>query len=461
MAETKHIKEKKNGPIARWREFFNRDLWRADYSALSPLRRNFYQTLQVLALVRERFFSNKVSLQAGALTYSTVLSIVPLLAFMFALLKGMGVQDRLEPVILERVSAGSQEMVARFVDYIDKVNVGSLGVVGLAVLILTVIFVLSNIENAFNGIWGVTTQRSYQRKFADYLSIIIVTPIFLLLALSVTASLKSSWVVGWLKSQPGIGMLVIFLLRLFPYLALWFVMTFLFMFMPNTRVRFKPALIAGVLTGTVWQLTQWGYITFQIGVGKYNAIYGTFAQIPIMLVWIYISWVIVLFGAEFTYAFQNLSAYRQERNSGELTAYARVELALAFLREVQDRFRAGAEPWTAEAIADRHGVPLRMARQVLDELVLLNYLSRVQLRRARRYSSLGYLPARAFAALRVSEVLEKLETVQPGKFKLDASYRNEFSELRRPERELLDRTWQARRSALENETLDRAGGGNA
>lgn len=453
MSETRKDPTHHDVRVRRWMDFFRRDLWR-DTARLSRPRRTLYRTLQVLALVAERFMTSKVLLQASALTYSTVLSIVPLLAFMFALLKGLGVQDRLEPIILARVSAGSQEMVSRLVDYIDRVNVGSLGVLGLAFLVTTIVFVLGNIESAFNDIWGVKTQRTLQRKFSDYLSLTLVTPIFLLVALSVTASLKSSLLVQWLKTLPMTGNLILVLLRLVPYLALWFAMTFLFMFMPNTRVRFKPALIAGILTGTAWQVTQWGYVTFQVGVSKYNAIYGTFAQVPIMLVWIYISWVIVLFGAEFTYAFQNLGAYRQERRCGELTAYAQAELALAFLRDIERHFRKGKSAWTAKGLSQRHGVSLRQVQSIVEKLARLGYLTPVA-----REHGLEYVPSRSFDTLPVAEVLERLEAAAsapglPGAGPADAD-EDVFYRRRRPEQALLRRAWQARRDALSEYALDR------
>jgi membrane protein len=393
----------------RWVHFFTEDVWRFDFSELTRVRKSALQALQVLLLVSERFFKDRLLLRAGALTYATMLSIVPLLAFMFAVLKGLGVQRRLEPVILERVAVGSQEIVTRLMDYIDKVNVGSLGAWGLVLLVLSIILVIDNVENAFNDVWGITARRSYLRKFSDYLALMTVAPLFLLLAISVTATLKSMTVVTWLKFQPGLGPLVVWALRLVPYAAIWFVLTFLYLFLPNTRVKLAPAFLAGALTGTVWQITQWFYITFQVGVGKYNAIYGTFAQLPVMLVWIYISWVIVLFGGELTFALQNVHAYRRERKCGELHFLARVELAWGLLREIHARFEAGGVPWTADGLSRAQHAPLSQVQQVLNELVALDYLVH-----AKPEGDPAYVPALDFRHVPVVEVLEKLEYSQTG-----------------------------------------------
>jgi membrane protein len=185
------------------------------------------------------------------------------------------------------------------------------------------------------------------------------------------------------------------------------VLTFLYVFLPNTRVKLAPAAVAGVLTGTVWQLTQWFYITFQVGVAKYNAIYGTFAQLPVMLVWIYISWVIVLFGGELTFALQNVQAYRRERKCGELHFLARVELAWGILREIHARFTAGNPPGTADGLAREQHVPLRQTQEVLAELVALGYLVCVK-----SEGDMAYVPALDFRSVPAVEVLEKLEHFQ-------------------------------------------------
>lgn len=441
--------------LIHWKKFFREDLWRFDFYELTRGKKSWYQTLQVFFLVTQGFVKDKVLLRASALTYSTLLAIVPLLAFMFAILKGMGVQRRLEPLLLERMAAGaSQEMIAQILSYIDRINVGSLGAIGLVLLILTVIGVLGNIEAAFNEIWGLTQPRPLLRKFSDYFSLIFILPLLFFAALSLTASLKSATVVLWMQAQPGLGPMVVLLLRLTPFFALWGLFIFLFMFMPNTRVKFTSALIAGVFTGTLWQATQWAYVTFQVGVAKYNAIYGTFAQLPIMFIWIYVSWVIVLFGAEFSFALQNVATYRQERESGEVHFQARQELSLAFLRLIQERFVTGSPVVTAEQLAQEQAVPVRLARRVLADLMHIGLLTKVT-----EEGSVAYLPSRQLETLEAADVLEQLERMGtdlaelPGLNK-QASLRE--SALRSRERDWLARARAGRRKALKGNFIGKS-----
>lgn len=247
---------------------------------------------------------HQVSLRASALTYTTVLSLVPFLAIAFAVLKGLGVQNALEPVLLQVAGESSREVVSRIIGYVNNTNVKSLGLIGLLTLLVTVISLLSAIEEAFNAIWGVTETRSLQRRFSDYLSVVVVGPLLLMVAMSMTTSLQSQWLVQWLIQHTWFGEAILLLFRLVPYVSVWIAMTFLYSYIPNAKVPLRSALLGGVVAGTIWQLTQWAYFHFQVGVANYNAIYGALAALPIFLVWIYTSWLIVLFGLELVRAHQ-------------------------------------------------------------------------------------------------------------------------------------------------------------
>jgi len=241
---------------------------------------------------------HQLSLRAAALTYTTVLSLVPFLAIAFAVLKGFGVQNALEPVLLKVVGESSREVVIRIIGYVNNTNVKSLGLIGLLTLLVTVINLLTSIEEAFNAICGVSETRSLQRRFSDYLSVVVVGPVLLMVAMSMTSSLQSQWLVQWLINHTVLGDAILLLFRLVPYVSIWIAMTFLYSYIPNVKVPLRSALLGGVAAGTIWQLTQWAYFHFQVGVANYNAIYGALAALPIFLVWIYVSWLIVLFGLE-------------------------------------------------------------------------------------------------------------------------------------------------------------------
>jgi membrane protein len=292
--------------------FLSRGIWEIDAHELTRWRLFLLRQAQIASLVGRDFFADHCMLRASALTYSTLLSIVPLLALMFAFLKGMGVQNVLEPIILERLAVGSEEIITAIIRYINNTNVGQLGAVGMVMLIIAVLTLLSNIEESFNYIWGVKETRTILRRFADYFSVVTIGPIFLIASISMTTTLESQTFVQTLLGKAFVGEVIFLLFKVLPFVVMWAAFTGLYIFMPNTRVNFRAALVGGILGGTLWQLAQWVYVNFQVGVTRYNAIYGTLAALPIFMVWIYVSWLIVLFGLEVTYACQNLRTLHRE-----------------------------------------------------------------------------------------------------------------------------------------------------
>ena len=268
------------------------------------LKGRFFSALRIIYGISANFTTHKGPLRAAALTYTTVLSLVPFLAIAFAVLKGLGAQNALEPV-LQRFAGDSEETISRIIAYVNNTNVKSLGVIGLVMLIVTVISLMDSIDEAFNTVWGVRETRTLQRRFSDYMSVVIVGPILLLAATSMTSFLQSQWLLQWLIENTYLGDAILLSFRLLPYLSVWIAMVFLYVFIPNTRIKFGSAVIGGVIAGTAWELAQWGYFHFQVGVANYNAIYGTLSALPVFLVWIYTSWLIVLFGLEIVCAHQH------------------------------------------------------------------------------------------------------------------------------------------------------------
>jgi membrane protein len=357
--------------------FFTKTLWELEPETYGDGRGRLVRYLQILALVVKDFWDDHCLLRASALSFSTILSLVPFFALTFAVLKGLGVQNRLEPLILDQVAAGSEEIVDRIVTYINNTNMTSLGAVGLVTLLVTVVSLLGNIEETFNVIWGVHETRSLYRKFSDYLSVVIVGPILLFAATSITTTLQSQSFIKWLIGTSYFGNLLLICFHLAPYVSMSLALTSLYIFIPNTRVRFKSALIGGLLAGTSWQLAQWVYIHFQVGVSRYNAIYGTLAVLPVFMVWLYTSWLIVLFGVEMVYAHQNIKTFRREVRCPHLSHGLKELLVLAILQKVGAAFVAGTPPWTDERLAEELGVSTRLVRDLLAELVTSGYLAKI------------------------------------------------------------------------------------
>jgi len=337
--------------------------------------------------------------KAAALTYSSLLALVPLLAIMFALLKGLGVHNTMEPILLKYLASGSDEVVNRVLGYINNTNVGSLGAVGLITLLLTVLFLLSNIEKAFNSLWQVHENRSLFRRFADYFSVITFGPLFLLAAISMSSSLRSQTLVQWILEQPWLGEAVIMALEITPFVVIWAAFIFLYLFMPNTRVDFSAAAVGGVTAGTLWLISQWGYVSLQIGVGKYNAIYGTMAALPVFMIWLYIGWMIALAGGALSRAWQGRDTLALTTTEKETNWHPLQVLTLLFL--VYRRFQEGEEPWCEAELVAASGMDPHVC------LAILNFLEHrgVLLRFEEQGHNSRVLPQRSAANVDLAQLL--------------------------------------------------------
>lgn len=396
--------EKQNGLV----RFFSTTLWELDPDAYSGSKRRLVKYLQVLALVVKDFWDDQCLLRASALSFTTILSFVPFFALTFAVLKGLGVQNKLEPLILEKMAAGSEEIVDKIITYINNTNMTSLGAAGLVTLIMTVITLLGNIEETFNVIWGVHETRSPYRKFSDYLSVVISGPILLFAAMSITTTLQSQAFMKWLMASSYFGNLMLLCFQLAPYVIISLALTTLFVFIPNTKVKFKSALIGGILAGTSWQVAQWGYIHFQVGVSRYNAIYGTLALLPIFMVWIYTSWLIVLFGVEVVYAHQNIRTFRREVRCPHINQGLKELLVLAILQKVGSAFVTGAPQWTEERLAEELNISTRIVRDLLEELTAGGYLAKVA------GEPPTHQPARALEQIQLAELFHAVRNSGSG-----------------------------------------------
>ncbi|MBC8017076.1 MAG: YihY family inner membrane protein [Verrucomicrobia bacterium] len=362
--------------------------------------------LQTVYQICASFTEHQGSLRATALTYTTMLSLVPFLAIAFSVLKGLGVQNALEP-LLQQMAGDSQETISRIINYVNNTNVKSLGAVGLLVLVLTVISLLERIEESFNATWGVRETRPLKRRFSDYLSVVVVGPILLLVATSMTTSLQSQWLVKWLIEHTYLGSSILMLFRMVPYLFIWLAMIFLYIFIPNTKVRIGSAVLGGVLAGTAWQIAQWGYFHFQVGVANYNAIYGTLSALPIFLIWVYTSWLIVLFGLEVVYAHQHRGTRAAQLRIRAQTATTREILALSTLLLVCSHFRTGGPPPVPIQLSDKLGIALPEMEELLETLRNLRFLAKVSDNGSR------WLPAREPSAIMLDEVLTALRGKLP------------------------------------------------
>jgi membrane protein len=397
--------------LAKWMNFLKTDIWRMRLKDHPRGKSFLIRFVRIIVLAVRGFDENKCMFRASALTLFTLLSIVPVIALMFGIAKGFGLQERVAAQVLERMK-GQEEMASRIITFanslLEKASGDIIASVGIAFLFYTIISVLSNVEKAFNDIWGVVKPRSFGRKLGDYLSMILVCPILLVLAGSMTVFVSGQIQVITEKIPflQNFGPAFWLMLKLLPYCTLWVAFTFIFMFMPNTKVKFTSALIGGIVAGTVFQVVQWAYINFQIGVTRYSAIYGSFAALPLFVIWLQASWLVILFGAEVSFAHQNVETYEFEPDCLSVSRSFKKLLSLLIIQRLVKNFCRGEKPADASVLSKELDIPVRLVRQILYELSESGVASEVRKGEGR---DLAFQPAIDADKITVKFVLDRLE----------------------------------------------------
>ena len=335
------------------------DEWR------NPVVRWFVQQYRLLFYTARGLLEHGTTVRSAALTFYTLMSLVPIVAVIFAVMKGFGLADKLTEN-LYALFPQSPETIDYIISFAEKALArtqgGVVAAVALVMLFWAVIRVFASIESAFNNIWEVKVERSITRQYTDYIAVVMIVPILWILANAV-----GNYAGELLGEHDGWGYAL--LSRLFSMVVIWVMFTFLYMIIPNARVRLRSALMAGIIAGTIFLCFQWGYIYLQRWMTSYNAIYGSFAALPLLLIWMQGSWRILLFGGELSYACQNIGSFAEERESLLLTEGQRRRLLLAALLVVSERFRNGAGPTGVGELCGRLGVTRRVAGDVLGRLV--------------------------------------------------------------------------------------------
>ncbi|MDG5499702.1 YhjD/YihY/BrkB family envelope integrity protein [Marinobacter sp. BGYM27] len=324
----------------------------------------------VFAVVRD-IVNGQLTLYAMSLVYTTLLSIVPLIALSFSVLKAMDVHQKMEPFLyqfFQPMGPQGLEMADKILGFVDNIKVGVLGSVGLALLVYTVVSLVQKIERSFNMIWRVPQMRSVVQRFSNYLSVIMVGPLLMVSAIGISATIFSSTAVQGLMAIEPLGSLVLFLSKFTPFLLVVLAFTFTYVFMPNTRVKLKYALIGGLIAGVAWQAGGMLFASFVAGSARYQAIYSSFAIGIIMLIWIYLNWLILLVGASIVFYLQNPNAVAKRyrvRFSPEL--HEHVAMVLMWL--VCKPFSEGRPAPQQEKLEYQLGVPGEVTRRVSDKLI--------------------------------------------------------------------------------------------
>jgi membrane protein len=312
-------------------------------------------------------------------------------------------------VLLTERLQGQQEVlkaVLGFVDhYLGHINTGYITGIGIIILFWSVMKVFGNIENSFNNIWQVKKSRVITRQFTDYISLMIIAPVFLIVASSFNVS-KLDVIAEKLPFLHYLDSILKILVSVLSYTLIWFVFTLIYIVIPNTKVRFLPALTAGIIAGTLFQLLQWGYVNFQSLLSGYGAIYGTFAALPLFMLWLEWSWLIVLFGAEISYAYQNAAHYEQEAEEINVSQRERRVLVLLVMHRIVDNFSDGKDPMDSAKIAEVLNIPVRMVREIIYDLLNARLVSETMTPVIRE---VAYQPALDTSKITVGYVIDTLE----------------------------------------------------
>jgi membrane protein len=355
-------------PIERIRAKLIDQFLEAELTELTRFKRFIRSSLKVAVMVGRDFIQNLVKLQAMALAFKTLLSLAPLLAVVFSLLKAFGVHNRMEPALAEALAPlgeKGQEITAHLIGFVNKMSAGALGSVGLVTLFITVLSLMGTIEEAFNHIWRVKSPRKLARRFSDYLSAILVGPVLVFAAVTITATLQNHAIVQSLLSLQALGAVILFLLRLVPYVTLWGAFTFVYMFIPNTRVRLSSALVGGLVAAVLWQTVGWGFAVFVASSTRYYVIYSSFAILLLFLLWLHIGWVIVLLGAQVAYAHQHINFFLVDRDLLAQTPAGREKLALHVMLLVGRNFYHGRDPLSVADIAVQMRLPAGIVKEFM------------------------------------------------------------------------------------------------
>ena len=410
--------------VKRLMRFLQVEMWRIDDDKLPPVRRVLFAIIKTAYLAVRFFTTKRVLTQAAALTYSTLLAIVPILAVVFAIARGFGYNKFIEVWFRDAFSSQPQvaEVIIGFVNsYLVHTKSGIFLGVGLIFMLYTVMMLVSNIEQTFNEIWQVKKKRSIFRTITDYLAMFFLFPILIVISSGISLFLATM-----AKSLPDfllLGPVVRWLIDASPYVLMSLLFVGLYVFMPNTHVKVKNAIVPGILAGIAMQLVQFFYIHSQLWVTGYNAIYGSFAALPLFMLWVQISWTIFLFGAELTYTSQNLDYYDYDARTDNISHRYQLMLSAVLMSRICRRFADGRRAATADDLRQETGIPIRIVNDLLYRLIEARLL--IEISPDEKGDSSRYVPAESLDRLSVGVMVDRLEA--QGQWQIDLPIRQLMS----------------------------------
>lgn len=413
------------------KEFVTYDIWHLHLDRFPRWQRLFIKILRIILLSIKDFNDKQLILRSSALTYYTLLSIVPVVAMIFGIAQGFGLEAYIRDQVSSYFSA-QPDVRDNLINYshnvLENTSGGWVAGFGFILLLWTVVQVLSNIENALNSVWFVKTARTWARKFTDYLAIMVVAPVFIIVSGSVNIFI-STQIQSVAESLAILGdtirQLIIISIKFVPFLSTWLLFFLVYLVMPNTRVKPKAALFAGIIAGTCFQLFQWGYIEFQVGVSRANAIYGSFASIPLFITWLYFSWTIVLIGAEVSYSIQNVNHFEGQQRTLNISHEQKMLYHLHIIHLIVKRFKDGEKAPDILELSEKLDIPAYMCREVTNNCMRAGLI--VESTDIRTKEQL-FTPALETSRFTMAFVLSKLEGL--GNLRRSTKYNESYQRLR-------------------------------
>ena len=395
------------------KRFFNTTMW-VDFSAESHvLWRGLVNTLRVSYIVIRELMKGELNLRAMSLVFTTLLSLVPLLAVAFSVLKAFGVHNQIEPALMSMLAPLDEkgaEITENIIAFVQNVKVGVLGGVGVAMLFYTIISLVKKVEDAFNFVWRVKRSRSFARRFTDYLSVIMIGPVLVFSALGVAATVLNGEMVQHIQAIEPFGTLILLVSKLMPYVMIILAFTFMYTFIPNTKVNFQAALIGAAVAGILWITLGSVFASFVASSNKYTAIYSSFAILFFFMIWLYLGWFILLIGSQVAFYLQHPKLISVSGQQRDLSARFKEQAGLKLMTVMAQQFQQATPALRLVDLERDTGLPGNTIEVLLEDFIVGGYVTATD----SDGGTQQYVPAKDIANITVAELLHCLRTAEEG-----------------------------------------------
>lgn len=427
--------------LLKIKTFFQFTLWQEAMEKGNTLHQIAVRILRVAYIMVRELSTGQLSLRAMSLVFTTLLSLVPLIAVAFSVLKAFGVHNQIEPVLqgfMQPLGERGEEMTANIIGFVENVQVGVLGSIGLAVLFYTIIALIQKVESAFNYVWRVEQPRSMARRFTDYLSVLMIGPVLVFSALGISAGVMDNDVVQKLQSFEPFGTIIYTITTILPYLMIILAFTFLYTFIPNIKVKFGPAFTGATVAGVLWVSLGSLFASFVASSSNYTAIYSSFAILFFFMIWIYLAWFILLIGSQVAFYIQHPKLVELGGKIQRLSPRLREKEGLWLMTVITRHFCEDKPAPTVSELEKETALGVESVQELLKILEKSALLIAIEDSEGCRY-----VPARDVANIKVQEILEALRTSEeksmvPNRSRTEPMVEKLMIQLRQAQSEVLD-----------------------